>query len=69
MQHFCKHFGNVQILRNALTIVKAFFWVDLSYFLDFMETAVIVVSVVAEFESMIKIWVAPFLDDFSLIFV
>ncbi len=63
-----KNFGNVQILRNAFTIVRAFFLVDLSNLLDFVETGVTGVLVVAEFRSCLEIWVAPFLGSLALIF-
>ncbi len=63
-----QNFVNVKLLSNALTIVRAFLFVDLSNLLDFIESAVIVDLGLAEFESDIKIRVEPFLDGLGQIF-
>ncbi len=61
--HFCKNFGNVQVLQNAFT--AGIFCVNQSNSLDLVETAVIRVSEVAELESVLKTEVAQFLVALS----
>ncbi len=68
MLFFCKNIGNVEILKNDLTIVSEFFWFNFWNLLDFEETAVTAVFGVSEFESDLKIWVAPFLGALDPIF-
>ncbi len=60
-QHFYENVGNLLIRRNAITIVRAFFWVNLLNSFDFVERAVMGLFEVAELESVLKIWVAPYL--------
>ncbi len=59
--HFWKNFGNVRILKISHTIVRAFFLVNLSNLLDYVDTVVWGVFEVAEYESGLKICVAQFL--------
>ncbi len=68
MLRFRENFGKVKMLKNALTIGNTIFWVNLSNSFDFEDTAVIEVFMVAEFESVLKIVVVPFLVPLGPIF-
>ncbi len=60
MQHFCKNFGNLKILKNS-RYSKGIILVNLSNSFDLVETLVMWVFVAAEFESILEILLATFL--------
>ncbi len=56
-----------QIWKNAITIVRALFWVSLSNSFDFHKTSVTDVFEVHKFESFVKIDIAQLLVDLGSI--
>ncbi len=66
--HICGNFRTVQIWKNALSIVGAFFWVILSNSFDVQETSVIGVFEVHELKSGVKIKVVSFPVSLGRIF-
>ncbi len=66
--HIGENVEDLPFVQNALIVVMQFLWVNLWNSFYLMETVILWVYEVTEFESIIKIYVAPFMQSQGPIF-